>query len=239
MAGGNTASPRPLKLSLGKGSVRAWDPDTGTTTSFKWWEGWILDYGYKSNADHKDERFRGKPTFVIKLHDGERESHLEFRLNSTAFKQFAAAIENVNLRQPVTFRPWSYKNEKGETMTGGFNLWQGAVQVQPKYTRKEPGPMPLAIDVTDPDTMEVTRDSRDQMKFLRGILDGPIREKLKEVIALNAWEEAPKQVGPVVPGVKKEDQLALPPASGQVAEGAMNTSAPPPITDGDEDDLPF
>lgn len=243
MAGGNTASPRPLKLNLKGGLISCWDPDSGDTSTYKWWEGWLLDWEYKSNAEHPDERFR-KPSFVMKLHDGEREALLEIRLNSTAFKQFAASMENVNMCQPITFRPWSYKNEKDEVMTGGLNLWQGAVQVAPKYTKKNPGAMPLPVEVQDPDTMETTKDSKEQMKFLRGIIDGPIREKLNEVKALNAWQEAPKQVGPMVPGVKREEQLALPPGSEQLAAGTTpgsvaNVTPPANITEGDEDGLPF
>lgn len=239
MAGGNTASARPLKLNLSKGLVRCWDPDTSETVSYKWWEGWLLDYDYKSNADHKDERFR-KPDFVMKLHDGEREAHFAIRLNSTAFRQFAASLENVNLRQPITIRPWSYQNEKGETMTGGINLWQGDVQVAPKYSKKNPNGMPLAVDVQDPDTLETTKDGREQMKFLRAIVDGPIREKLKEVAEMKAWEEAPRQrIGPIVPGFKKEEQTQLPPASTATGQAASQPTAHGNDTAGDEDDLPF
>lgn len=227
----DTASPNPIKLSLNKGVVHCYNPDDRQTTEHKGWEAWLLDFEYQSNADHADERFR-KPELILKMHDGDREAMFAIRLLSFAFKQFASAIENVNLRQPFVIRPWSYKNEKGDVLTGGINIWQGDVRIAEKYTDKNPNGRPAVEEKVNEVTMEKTKDSTAQLGFLKNILDTVIKPKLHEIAALNAYEEAPKHIGPAVPGQRLELPAATAPPTPALAEGA-------PATVGDPDDLPF
>lgn len=234
----DTASSRPLKLNLSKGMIRCWDPDTNAVTEHKGWEGWYLDHKYESNADDPDERFR-QPELQVRIHDGDREGILSIRMLSTSFRQFVAAIENANLRQPLVIRPW-YKEAKGDKKAvGGINLFQGGVQIGYRYSTDELKAM--VKDVQNPATMQVTKDNTEQMMFLRDILDNKVRPQLIEIAQMQAWEEAPKQIGPVVPG----SRLELPEATAQAAPataGATTAAAGPattPITGTDEDDLPF
>lgn len=234
----DTASSRPLKLNLSKGMIRCWDPDTNAVTEHKGWEGWYLDHKYESNADDPDERFR-QPELQVRIHDGDREGILSIRMLSTSFRQFVAAIENANLRQPLVIRPW-YKEAKGDKKAvGGINLFQGGVQIGSRYSTDELKAM--VKDVQNPATMQVTKDNTEQMMFLRDILDNKVRPQLIEIAQMQAWEEAPKQIGPVVPG----SRLELPEATAQAAPataGATTAAAGPattPITGTDEDDLPF
>lgn len=234
----DTASSRPLKLNLSKGMIRCWDPDTNAVTEHKGWEGWYLDHKYESNADDPDERFR-QPELQVRIHDGDREGILAIRMLSTSFRQFVAAIENANLRQPLVIRPW-YKEAKGDKKAvGGINLFQGGVQIGYRYSTDELKAM--VKDVQNPATMQVTKDNTEQMMFLRDILDNKVRPQLIEIAQMQAWEEAPKQIGPVVPG----SRLELPEATAQATPataGATTAAAGPattPITGTDEDDLPF
>ena len=236
----DTSSPRPLKLNMSKGVINKWDPDTGNTTEHKGWEAWILDFEYKSNADHPDERFR-HPELILSLHDGDRPALLAIRMGSGSFRQFVCCIENANLRQPVTFRPW-YKEKDGKKF-GGINLYQGDVQLAPKYSKKDPNGLPEVTEVMNEATMKMEKNYGPQMKFLRGIMDNHVKPLVKEIRELKAYEEAPKAIGPMVP-LAKQEQLALPPATEQLAAGgtpgATTNAAPPANIEGDdESDLPF
>lgn len=237
----DTSSPRPLKLNMSKGLINCYDPDTNTTTPHKGWEAWLLGLDYKSNAEHPDERFR-HPELILDLHDGERPAQLAIRMGSGSFRQFVCCIENANLRQPIIIRPW-YKEKDGKK-AGGINLYQGDIQIAPKYTKKEPNGLPEVIERENPDTMKVEKDYGPQLRFLRNILDGYVKTTVKEIAEMKAYEEAPKAIGPMVP-VAKQEQLALPAAADpSLAAGATpgaTTNAVPPenITNGDEDDLPF
>lgn len=230
----DTASSRPIRLSMSKGIIKCWDPDTGLTTDHKGWEGWYLDHQYESNADHLDERFR-QPELQLKIHDGEREAILTIRMLSTAFRQFVGAIENVNLRQPFVIRPW-YKEAKGDKKAvGGINLFQGGQQVGARHGSDDLKAM--VKDVQNPATMQVTKDNTEQMMFLRDILDNKVRPQLIEIAQLQAWEEAPKQIGPVVPG----SRLELPPATIDASgiKLAGGEQQPAHIASPDDSEVPF
>lgn len=234
----DTASSRPLKLNMSKGMIRCWDPDTNAVTEHKGWEGWYLDHKYESNADEPDERFR-QPEIQVRIHDGEREGILSIRMLSTSFRQFVAAIENANLRQPLVIRPW-YKEAKGEKKAvGGINLFQGGVQIGYRYSTDELKAM--VKDVPNRATMQVTKDNTEQMMFLRDILDNKVRPQLIEIAQMQAWEEAPKQVGPVVPGSRLELPEAVhatPPTTATPAASGT-TAASQHIPSEDDSDVPF
>lgn len=239
----DTASPRALKLSTSGGAIRCWNPDTNGTTVHQGWDGWLMDFEYKSNADHAREEFR-RPELILKLHDGEQEAHLAVRMDSYAFQQVVTSLANANLCQPITFRVWGYDSDKinektgqPQRNTGGFNLWQGNVQIAERHTNKNLNGMPEITEVMNEATLKKEKKGVDErMLFLRGILDNEIKPKLVEINQMGAWEEAPKHIGPSVPKAR----LALPETAG--AQPAA--SKPPAVADmppigGDDDDLPF
>lgn len=136
----DTDSPRIKYLSTKEGKIECYD--NGTRTLHKAWKGYWVGHTYKT--PEQGAKF-GTELHLI-LAEGIEVYDLGMVLKSGTSRGFMRAMENLNLKQPVTFRPWSYTDEVTKAIkTGGFNLEQGGRQVAYKYTDTAEGcgPMPL------------------------------------------------------------------------------------------------
>lgn len=221
----DTGGSKPIYLSFSKGMVHAYDGDTAQTSEHKGWEGYIVGMRYETDP----ERARFGAELHVQLHDGDRPAVLKIPMKSGSFRQFCTAVENLNLRQPVTFRPWYKESESGKA--GGVNLFQGPRRVLPKYTKEEPQDMPALKEVVNPVTNEKTIDGTERLVWMKGILDTRILPMVAEVVELGAWEEAPKPLAPMIS--PKTIPAALPMMAGGAQSETTGTAS-----DG-EDDLPF
>lgn len=246
---GEVSEDRPgvIYVSAKGGKRKAADPpltglmevyDGGMRKRVKAWKGWICGLEYKTHEEYGVE-------LAVVLGEGSTVSKVQMLLKSGQARTFMRAIENVDLRKPVTFRPWGYeedgvdenKNPIKIVKIGALNLEQGGRQVAYKYTKENPGDMPPAEEVENDDGTKRTSFAK-QTAFLRNILDTVIAPRVAEILTNNLYEEEDvstrMQIGPGRNSNQKQLAAAneapaqLPPAAAPVPEGAD-----------DDDGLPF
>lgn len=235
----DTDSPRMKYLSTKEGKIECYD--NGTRTLHKAWKGYFVGHKYRTPEDGA----KYGTELHIYLAEDSQMCDLGMVLKSGTARGFMRAIENVNLKQPITFRPWSYTDETtGKIKTGGLNLEQGGRQVMYKYQDTADGcgdmPLPQTLDNGDGTS---NKNFGAQIIFLRNILDTVIGPKVAEIVEMGAFEEedfsAIKQIAPSL-GNK---QLAAHPVN-NVSTSVPSTAVVTQHTDGtvpdpEGDDLPF
>jgi hypothetical protein len=211
------ARPRTVYVQFKKGVCSVYD--SGATSSYPGWKGYVTGFSYRTGEEAKFGT-----EFHIHMQDGSEKAVVQMLLKSGSFMQFAMALENIDLTKPITLYPW-YK-EKGDKKFGGVNVYQDGKQVEPKYSNKELNGMPEIVEEDD-GTGKMVKNYRARILFLRNIVDTVVAPKVKEVVDLGAWKAEETPVG------------AAPSNGGGPSAAQVVDQGPPPITAGDEDDLPF
>lgn len=212
----------------------------GMKKRVKAWKGWLCGFEYKTHEEYGVE-------LAVVLGEGSTISKVQMLLKSGQARSFMRAIENVDLRKPITFRPWGYteegvdenKNPVTLVKIGALNMEQGGRSIAYKYTKETPGEMPPPEEVENDDGTKRMSFAK-QTAFLRNILDTVIAPQVAEILKNNLYEDEDVstrlQIGPGRTTSQKqlsaasESLIQLPPASGD---------APVPEGSEEDDDLPF
>lgn len=233
-----------IYLGFKDGQIKAYN--RGETSMHKGWQGYIIGFV------QKDATYDDKPVkeFHIMLAEGNQLADLGMRMGSGATRSFLRCVENINLRQPVTIYPGTYKGEDGKIRVGWIQVEQGGVRIAQKYSEKEPGEMPPMEMVPNPDGSgtEVKSYAKQLRWLIDEVLINRIQPKLQEILEKGQLEPPPPVAKRTLAPALSTTPAALPPApapalpdegAAAAAETASTQPSPQPIGASDDDDLPF
>lgn len=237
MAEVTTDRPHVIYLNTKEGEMEVYDD--GKKRRAKAWKAWVIGFKYKTAEE--GAQF-GKELHVL-LGEGNNVYDLGLLVKSGTFRGIMRSIQNTNLRQPITFRPWNYVDENsGKTKTGGINLEQGGRSISYKYTEKNPGDMPPHEMIPGEDGGEVKSFAK-QTAWLSKILDEVIAPEVEHIAANGLYEdEVMTETFQIGPGLKLKE---LPAAEAAPTEAAIaggpqpNSLGEMPLGSDMEGDTPF
>lgn len=131
----------------GAHKVACIDKEGNETGAYKWEHqskeavGHIV--GMRVNIDGKFG-----PEFIVQMLHRESGTpfNIQMKVGDRYWRAITTTIENVNLDEEVTFIPYDYKRKSDGKQMTGVGIYQNGIarenQLQPKYTRENPGQMP-------------------------------------------------------------------------------------------------
>jgi hypothetical protein len=123
-------------------------------------EGFLVGFSHRTNPYKSVD-------FLIDLEDGGRRYQLQVPWSSSHTKEFLNCCYSINLKKPVTFRPYKFKpDDQPDKVKSGWTIHQSDMRLPRRYTKDSKEKMPDMVKTKFKGVEQW--DDTDQMEFLWG-----------------------------------------------------------------------